>query len=133
MPRLPYPRHSSVVRALLATCVLYFVLNLSAGDRGVVDWIVISLVGAAIAWNILQLSRLMHARGGGRALWHVERTTLFWVIGLMNTVWIRAGDVGTWKNYLGWAILTVAVVDTVVLFRNERAAIRERAVERPTE
>lgn len=120
MSRSPYLKHSAVIRGLLATGVLYFVLDLSAGDRGVVDWIVIAIVGAAIVWNLVQLSRHIYAGAGGRALWHVQRTALFWVIGLMNTLWIRHEDVATWKNWVGWGVLAVAVVhDRAVATRAE--------------
>jgi len=116
---------SYVVRALLAGAVLYFVLDLSAGDRGPVDYVVIAAVVAAIVWNVVQLGRRFHRDGGGRAVWHVQRTCLFWIIGLMNTVWIRPEDVGSWKNFVGWAILAIAVVDTVLLFRRERRILAE--------
>lgn len=131
MSRSPYIQHSAVVRGLLATGVLYFVLDLRAGDRGLVDWIVIALVGAAIAYNVVRLSIHMYAGAGGRALWHVERTVLFWAIGLMNTVWIRTEHVGTWKNWIGLGVLAIAIVDTVVLFRRERRIIDAHAVEHP--
>jgi hypothetical protein len=129
MLRSPYLRHSAVVRALLATSVLYFVLDLSAGDRGLIDWVVIAAVGAAIAWNLVRLSIHMYAGGGGRALWHTHRTALFWIVGLMNTLWIRPEDTGTWKNWIGIAMLAIAIADTVVLWRKERRLIEAHATE----
>ena len=62
----------------------------------------------------------MMGSGGGKAVWHVQRTVLFWIIGLMNTVWIRPEDPGTWKNYLGWIVLTLAAADTAYLAYKER-------------
>ena len=47
--------------------------------------------------------------------WAIPRTILFWVIGIMNTILIRPEDTGTWKNYLGYGILLLAVIDTIFL------------------
>lgn len=47
--------------------------------------------------------------------WHVTRTLLFWIIGLFNTIMIKPEDVGTWKNYLGYVILLIAVADTIYI------------------
>lgn len=112
-------RHSYCVRGLLAAGVLYWVLDLSAANRTWVDYVVIALVVAAIGFNVVQLSRKMRAHGGRRAVWQVQRTTLFWIIGTMNTIWIRPEEVGSWKNYLGYLILVIAIVDTAVLYRRE--------------
>jgi len=49
--------------------------------------------------------------------WAIARTILFIVIGLMNTVFIRPEDIGTWKNYVGYGFLLVAVVDTFFLIK----------------
>ena len=127
-----HPRTSPLIRALIATGVLYFALRLSAGDRGPVDWIVLGVIGATLVWNLVQLSRLMLADGGPKALWHVQRTALFWIIGLMNTVWIRPEEAGTWKNWLGLAILAIAVGDTVALLRQEHRLLRAHRAEEPT-
>ncbi len=133
MSRSPAPKGSPLVRALLATGVLYFVLDLSAGDRAVVDWVVIAVVAAAIVVNLVQLVRLMYPSRGAGSVWHVLRTVLFWIIGLSNTLWVRPGDAGTWRNWLGWVILALALTDTVVLLRKEKALIRELSAEAPTE
>ncbi len=45
--------------------------------------------------------------------------------GLTNTLLIRAEDVGSWKSWLGWALLLLAIGDTVALF------LRERKLNRP--
>jgi len=58
--------------------------------------------------------------------WAIVRTILFIVIGLMNTVFIRPEDIGTWKNYVGYGFLLRAVVDTFFLIKRYR-----KAVERP--
>ncbi len=39
------------------------------------------------------------------------------IIGLMNTVLIRPEDVGSWKNYLGYLFLLIAVVNSFFLVR----------------
>lgn len=41
-------------------------------------------------------------------------TTL--VVGLFNTLLIRPEDVGTWKNYVGYVFLIIALVNIVILF-----------------
>ena len=50
--------------------------------------------------------------------WTILRTALFFIIGLMNTVLIRPEDVGSWKNYLGYFFLLLAVVDSFFLIKN---------------
>ena len=124
MPSARKPPSSYMVLALLAGCVLYFVLSLSAGDRGVVDYIVIGLVCAAVLWNLIQLCRRLYAGAGSGAVWHVLRTVGFWLIGLFNTVLARPENIGTWKNYVGWAILALAVMDSILLIRKERVVLR---------
>ncbi len=49
--------------------------------------------------------------------WPVIRMLLFLVVGFMNTVLIRPEDVGTWKNYLGYALLLLGIIDAVLLAR----------------
>ena len=120
---LPVRTVSHVPRALVALAALYFVLDLSAGDRGWIEFVVIALVCGAILWNVVQLGRRFHAHGGGHALWHVQRTVLFWIIGLGNTVWARPEDVGGWRTWVGGALLAIAVVDTVALWRRERSIL----------
>jgi hypothetical protein len=50
--------------------------------------------------------------------WTIIRTALFFVIGLMNTAFIRPEDVGSWKNYLGYFFLLLAVADSFFLIKN---------------
>ena len=47
--------------------------------------------------------------------WPILRTLTFIIVGLFNTVLIRAEDIGTWKNYLGDVLLIMGVVDAVIL------------------
>mgnify|MGYP001818426074 FL=1 len=35
---------------------------------------------------------------------------------------VRPGDVVSWKNWFGWLLVALAAMDTVLLFRRERAA-----------
>ena len=53
-------RTSYVVNGVLAGGVLLYALRLSRGDRGWIDLLVIGLVIAAMAWNVLQISRKLH-------------------------------------------------------------------------
>jgi hypothetical protein len=36
------------------------------------------------------------------------------VLGLMNTVLIRPGDIGSWKNYVGYGFLLIAAVNLTI-------------------
>jgi len=49
--------------------------------------------------------------------WAIARTLLFVIIGLLNTVFIRPEDIGTWKNYVGYGVLLVAIVDIFFLVK----------------
>ena len=40
-------------------------------------------------------------------------TTL--VLGVFNTVLLRPEDVGTWRNYVGYAFLFICLVNVVIL------------------
>jgi hypothetical protein len=115
---------SYVINGCLAGAGLYFVLDLSASGRGPIDYAVIAAVSLAILWNVVQLSRRLHRAGGAKDLWHVQRTVLFWVIGLLNTVYARPEQVGGWRTWVGAVLLVIAAADTVALFLKERKAIR---------
>ena len=115
---------SYVALAALAGGALFYALRLSRFDRGPVDWAVIGLILAAILWNLIQLGRRLHRAGGGKAVWHLQRTVLFWIIGLLNTAFLRVEDLGSRKNWVGWAVLLIAAADTVALFLKERASMR---------
>jgi len=108
------------VNTALACGVLYWALDLSASGRGVIDYAVIGLVCLAILWNLVQLSRRLYGAGGARAAWHVQRTALFWIVGLLNTVQLRPEHVGTWRPWVGGVMLALALADTIALFRAER-------------
>ena len=43
------------------------------------------------------------------------RLATFTAIGIMNTILIRPEDIGTWKNYLGYGLLFLAVIDAIFL------------------
>ena len=49
--------------------------------------------------------------------WPILRTLTFIIVGLFNTVLIRAEDIGTWKNYFGYMLLIIGIIDAVVLVR----------------
>lgn len=118
---------SYVINGALAGGVLYFVLDLSAAGRGPIDYVVIGLVCTAILWNIVQLSRRLHRSGGARAVWQVQRTLLFWIVGLFNTVLLQPDHLGGWRSWLGAALLVIAAADTVALYRKERQITRMSA------
>ncbi len=109
-----------VVNAVLASGVLYWVLHLSRGDRGLVDWVVVAVVVLAVLWNLVRLGQRLHGAGGGADLWHLQRTVLFWIVGLLNTALLRPEEVGGWRNWVGWAVLGIAALDTAWIFQKER-------------
>lgn len=92
---------SYLLTAVGASAVMCWVLYLNASWRGVVDWIVIGLVGAAILWNVVGLGRRLGHTGGGKHVAHLLRTLTMWIVGLMNTVWARPGGGG--HGVGGWA------------------------------
>ena len=42
---------------------------------------------------------------------------MFVLIGLMNTVWARPEDIGTWKYYVGFALFIIAILDIINIVR----------------
>jgi len=128
----PKKPRSYVVLAVLASGALYFAISLSSSGRTWIDWTVLSLLSLAILWNLVQAGRRLYRAGRGKDLWHLQRTLLFWVIGLLNTALIRPEDVGSWKNIVGWAMLVLAAADTILLVRKEHTAMASHLTE-PTE
>lgn len=49
--------------------------------------------------------------------WAISRILLFIIVGLFNTVLIKTEDVGTWKNYLGYAFLLIALIEIFFLIK----------------
>lgn len=122
---------SHLVNGALACAVLYFALNLSRSGRTIVDWTVMSLIGLAILWNIFKLGQRLYRLGGGKDLWHLQRTLLFWIIGLLNTVWVRSEQTSSWRVPVGVLFLVVAAMDSVALYRKERASVRLASPKQP--
>ena len=50
--------------------------------------------------------------------WAVLRTLTFFVVGILNTALIRPEDIGTWKNYVGYAFLIIGIIDAFFLIKN---------------
>ncbi len=51
--------------------------------------------------------------------WKIIRTILFLVVGLMNTVLIKPEDIGRFKNYLGYGLLILGIIDAFFLIRSK--------------
>jgi len=49
--------------------------------------------------------------------WNIIRTLGFYLIGILNTVLIQPEDIGSWKNYAGYGVLLIAILDTIGLIR----------------
>jgi hypothetical protein len=113
---------SYAIRAVLAAAVGFYAYRLSASGRGWIDWAVLGLAAAAVAWNLVQLGRRFHAAGQPRALAHLGRTLCFWTVGVMNTV-LRPEPFDSWKVAVGWLMLLLAAIDTIWLWRKERAVL----------
>lgn len=111
---------SHVVLSLLSGAATYFAFDLVRSGRAPLAWPLPALLGLALLWDLICLARRLHAAGGGRALWHLLRTLLFWGAGLSDTVLIRPERVGTWHHAAGWVLLALATLDTAALYRRER-------------
>jgi len=109
---------------ILASVVLYYVLDLSKSGRNTIDWIVITLVVGALAWNLTQLGRRL-ARGGTKEIWHLLGTISFWIVGLFNTVLLQPEDVGEWKHWVGRAFIVLAIFDSIAIAMKERRLMQE--------
>jgi len=48
-----------------------------------------------------------------KLIWSIFRTIGFVLVGLMNTLFLRVEDVGSWKNYVGYAFLIIAAIDII--------------------
>lgn len=120
--RIKAPRYY-VLMAVISSVLLGYAFRLSAGDRGVVDWVVAAAVAGVIVWALVGLGRRLNGVGGGRAVWHEGRTVMFWLIGLMNTLWARPEDAGSWKWWVGVVLLVAAAADTVALYLRERRVV----------
>lgn len=51
----------------------------------------------------------------GNIIWTIFRTATFWIVGLMSTLFIQKENAGTWQHYLGFAVLAIALIDTLFL------------------
>ena len=54
-----------------------------------------------------------------KKIWPVFRFCIFIVLGLMNTVFIKPELVGTLENYIGYALLVLALVDIVFFVKTK--------------
>lgn len=113
---------SYVLGSAIAGGVMYYAVKLSSSGRTLIDWIVIGLVAAAILWNLVRLGQRLFRSGGAWGLWHQQRTLVFWIVGLLNTAYIPLEDVGSWRHWLGWAFLILALADTAALYKKEQLA-----------
>jgi hypothetical protein len=113
-------RRSHLVLAVMLALTLAYALRLSAGDRGVVDWVAIGVIGGGMVWQLGRLGVRLYAVGGWPATGHEGRTLAFWSVGVMNTVLAVPGTEWTWRWWVGVVLLALAAVDTVVLYRKER-------------
>jgi hypothetical protein len=54
-----------------------------------------------------------------KSSWKIIRTILFLVVGLMNTILIKPEDIGSFKNYLGYGLLILGIIDAFFLIRSK--------------
>ncbi len=112
---------SYAASSVIASVVLFYAIRLSASGRTAIDWVVMGLVICALLYSLAQLTRRLYRAGGTKDAWHVQRTVLFWIVGLLNTVLLRPEHVDSWRPWVGWLFLVAAAVNTVTLFIKERA------------
>jgi len=111
------------LNGLLAAGAFAFSLNLVEHDPGALEWTIVGLFFAAVAWNVARLGERLYFADGAQSLWTLARTVLFWLIGLGNTLWARPEDVGGWRSWLGAGMLVIAALDSVALLRRERRIV----------
>ncbi len=116
---------SYVINTVIASVVLSYAVRLSASGRTAIDWIVMALVVCVMLYNLAQLTRSLYRSGGAKDAWHLQRTALFWVVGLLNTLLLRPEHVGGWRQWVGVLFLVAAMGDTVALFVKERGTRSE--------
>ncbi|MGD2068174.1 MAG: hypothetical protein PVI57_05770 [Gemmatimonadota bacterium] len=118
------PRSYVANGVLAATAAgLWWTYGPGRPEPGVIVWSVVGALGAALLWNLVRLGQRLHGAGGEKAVWHETRTVLFWVLGLMNTVWARPGEERSWHWWVGVVLLVLAAVDTVALAVHERRIV----------
>ena len=49
--------------------------------------------------------------------WAIIRTIGFLTVGIFNTLLLRSEDVGTWKNYVGYILLIIGIIDSFFLIK----------------
>lgn len=121
---------SYLVTAALAGASLYFAYSVSRSWPPALAWTAVGLLALGLVFTLVQLGRRLRRSGGGKDVWHLQRTVLFWVGGLLNTAFVRPEHVGTWRNWVGWGLLAIAVADSVALYRKERAGLPPAPVTR---
>ncbi|QDU65663.1 hypothetical protein [Engelhardtia mirabilis] len=117
---------SYVANSAIASVVLAYALRLSVGDRGPVDWAVISIAGSAVLWNLVRAGLRLRLLGGGKAQWHLGRTVLFWIIGLFNTAFLLPEQADSFRPWVGWLLVAVATFDTIALIAKEARLVVAR-------
>lgn len=50
-----------------------------------------------------------------KLIWTIIRMLTFATVGILNTVLIKTEDIGSWKNYVGYLFLALAIYDIVIL------------------
>lgn len=53
--------------------------------------------------------------------WAILRILTFYIVGMFNTELIKQEDLGTWKNYLGYLLLLIAVIDTIAFIKKNKS------------
>lgn len=56
-------------------------------------------------------------------VWSISRILCFVLVGVMNTFLIKPEEIGTWKNYIGYIFLILAISDILILItkiKNEK-------------
>lgn len=64
-----------------------------------------------------------------KVIWTVVRTLSFILIGLVNTLWAKPEDVGSWKTYFGFFFLILAVADILLLGIYWRRKVNTKNIE----
>lgn len=114
-----------VLRALVAGAGLMLLIGQMAGRRDLLEIALMAAVVGVLAFQLHALAQRLEAAADRQAQGLAAGFALLWSAAMRWTIWLDAGEQGTWREAMGWIMLAGALVLTGVVFLRERAAMRE--------
>ncbi|MDP6849392.1 MAG: hypothetical protein QGH51_03220 [Planctomycetota bacterium] len=105
---------------LLAAGALFYAFRLSHDSRTVIDYTVISLLAFAMTYNLAKTGLRLYRKGGSQDCWRLSRVLCYWIVGLINTVWLSEGMAITFRPWIGGLFLCLAIYDSAVIMKKEK-------------